>query len=94
MPRTAGESLLHISEVDAIIENTVPLLEEKSHPLTEVDHRIGQIIAPMICDGATIQIGIGRVPNAVAEHLVNHKDLGIHTEVVTSGLIDLIKKVW
>ncbi|MGX9893004.1 acetyl-CoA hydrolase/transferase family protein [Francisella orientalis] len=91
MPRTAGESLLHISEVDAIIENTVPLLEEKSHPLTEVDHKIGQIIAPMICDGATIQIGIGRVPNAVAEHIVNDKDLGIHTEVITSRLIDLIK---
>lgn len=92
MPRTAGSTLIHISEVDAIVENTVALLEESSKPTNEVDRQISQHIASLIPDGATIQMGIGGVPNAVCEQLNHHKNLGIHTEVITSGMIELIQK--
>ncbi|MCW8483449.1 4-hydroxybutyrate CoA-transferase [Fluoribacter dumoffii] len=92
MPRTAGSTLIHISEVDAIVENTSKLIEEPSKPPSEVDRQIGHHITPLIPDGATIQMGIGSVPNAVCEQLINHRNLGIHTEVITSGMIELIKK--
>ena len=92
MPRTAGSTLLHISEVDAIVENHEPLLEEPSRPSTDLDKKISEYIVPLIPDGATIQMGIGGVPNAVCEQLYQHKNLGIHTEVITSGMIDLIKQ--
>ncbi len=91
MPRTAGATLLHVSEVDHIVENHVPLPEEKSRGATELDKQIGRYITSLISDGATIQMGIGGVPNAVCEQLMGHKNLGIHTEVITSGLVDLIK---
>ncbi|WP_444886593.1 acetyl-CoA hydrolase/transferase family protein [Microbulbifer sp. JMSA008] len=91
MPRTSGGTLLHISEVDAIIENDTPLIEEPQRETSELDKKISDYIAPLIPDGATIQMGIGGVPNAVCEQLRNKKDLGIHTEVITSGMIDLIK---
>lgn len=92
MPRTAGATLIHISEVDAIVENTVDLLEEPSKPTNELDQQISQHIASLIPDGATIQMGIGSIPNAVCEQLSQHKNLGIHTEVITSGMIELIQK--
>ncbi|QMT60984.1 acetyl-CoA hydrolase/transferase family protein [Legionella sp. PC997] len=92
MPRTAGSTLIHVNEVDAIVENTVDLLEGPSKPASELDRQIGQHITNLIPDGATIQMGIGGVPNAVCEQLAHHKNLGIHTEVMTDGLIDLIKK--
>ncbi|WP_444939515.1 acetyl-CoA hydrolase/transferase family protein [Microbulbifer sp. JMSA002] len=91
MPRTSGGTLLHISEVDAIIENDTPLIEEPQRETSELDKKISDYIAPLIPDGATIQMGIGGVPNAVCVQLANKKNLGIHTEVITSGMIDLIK---
>ncbi|NGX27137.1 MAG: Succinyl-CoA:coenzyme A transferase [Chlamydiae bacterium] len=91
MPRTAGDSLLHVSEVDAIVEHTCPLIEDPQRPGDELDKKIGNTIVDMIPDRATIQIGIGGVPNAVCEALKNHKDLGLHTEVLTSGTLDLIQ---
>lgn len=91
IPRTAGATLLHISEVDALVENDAPLLEEPARPATELDHQISQYIVPLIQDGATIQMGIGGVPNAVCEQLTQRNDLGIHTEVMTSGMINLIQ---
>ncbi len=92
MPRTAGATLLHISEVDAIVENTVPILEEPSRKATPLDYQIGAHVVSLIPDGATIQMGIGGVPNAVCEQLLNHRDLGVHTEVFTSGMRTLIEK--
>ncbi|QEY52749.1 acetyl-CoA hydrolase/transferase family protein [Legionella longbeachae] len=92
MPRTAGSTLIHVSEVDAIVENTADLLEEPSKPSSELDRQIGQHITSLIPDGATIQMGIGGVPNAVCEQLIHHKNLGIHTEVITSGMIELIQR--
>lgn len=91
MPRVAGQTLLHVSEVDAIIEHHIPLEEDNPRDGDELDEKIGSMIAEHVPDGATIQMGIGGVPNAVCKSLKNHKDLGIHTEVITQGLVDLIE---
>ncbi|MCX5888183.1 MAG: 4-hydroxybutyrate--acetyl-CoA CoA transferase [Deltaproteobacteria bacterium] len=92
MPRVFGESLLHISEVHAIVENDVPLMETvPAAPKPEAE-AIGQAIAGMIPDGATLQLGIGGIPNAVCNYLEGHKDLGIHTELMCPGMVHLIKK--
>ncbi len=92
MPRVFGDSLIHISEVDAIVENHAPLLEIKLPEIKPEDEIIGQLIAPLVPDGATIQLGAGGIPNAVAKSLFGHKDLGIHTELLCPGMIELIKK--
>ncbi|MGO8823556.1 MAG: acetyl-CoA hydrolase/transferase family protein [Desulfomonilaceae bacterium] len=89
MPRVFGENLIHVSEVDSIVENHTPLLELAERPLSEKDVSIGAKIAEMVPDGACLQFGIGGIPNAVAKSLTNHKDLGIHTEMLTSSIVDL-----
>ncbi|GAB2876668.1 acetyl-CoA hydrolase/transferase family protein [Microbulbifer echini] len=91
MPRTSGGTLLHISEVDSIVENHTALIEEPQRETSELDRKISDYIIPLVSDGSTIQMGIGGVPNAVCEQLANKKNLGIHTEVITSGMVDLIK---
>lgn len=92
MPRVFGESLVHVSEVGAIIENDVPLLEIiPSMPKPEAE-TIARKISEMIPDGATIQLGVGAIPNAVCSYLENHKDLGVHTELFCPGMVHLIKK--
>lgn len=92
MPRVFGDSLLHISEVDVIVENHVPLLELPVPKARPEDDIIGPCLAEMVSDGATIQLGIGGLPNAITHYLTSHKDLGIHTELLTPGMIDLIEK--
>lgn len=92
MPRIFGQSLLHVSEVSAIVENHIPLIEAQATPPKPEDEVIGRIISEMVPDGATLQLGVGGLPNSVAAYLDNHKDLGIHTEVMVPGLIDLVKK--
>jgi itaconate CoA-transferase len=92
MPRVFGDSLLHISEVDAIVENSVPLYEWPPAEPKPEDALIGKLVAEMVPDGATIQMGIGSIPNSVARYLGGHKDLGIHTEVFVPGMVDLIKQ--
>ncbi len=91
MPRVFGDSLLHISEVDAVVENHVPLLETKPPAPRPEDEIIGQHLAELVPDGATLQLGIGGLPNAVARHLGGRRDLGIHTEMLNRGLVDLIQ---
>jgi itaconate CoA-transferase len=87
-----GDALLHVSEVDAIVENAVPLLEfTPARPKPEAE-TIGRLIAEMIPDGATLQLGIGGIPNAVCHYLEGHRDLGIHTELMCPGMVHLIKK--
>lgn len=91
MPRVFGDSLLQISEVDAIIENDIELqdfLPHKADPTSEI---IGNKLAEMIPNGATIQLGVGSIPSAVAHKLINHKDLGIHTEIFCPEMIQLIE---
>jgi itaconate CoA-transferase len=91
MPRVFGDSLLHISEVDAIIENDVPLLEVGAGKPAPEDAIIARAVAGMIPDGACLQMGIGNLPSAVCERLREHRDLGIHTELMTTGLAALVR---
>jgi len=91
MPRVFGESLLHVSEVGAIVENEVPLLEVVDHAASPEDEVIARIIADMIDDGACLQMGIGTLPTAVCALLENRRDLGIHSELLTPALAGLIE---
>ncbi len=92
MPRVFGDSLLHITEVDVVVENHVPLIQLPApdpHPLDAV---VGRFISEIIPDGAVLQLGVGVLPNAICPQLTGHKDLGIHTELFGPGMMDLILK--
>lgn len=91
MPRVFGDSMIHVSKVDHIVENEVPLQKFMPHKVGAEADQIGQRIIEMIPDGATIQLGIGSIPSAVAQHLKDHKDLGLHTEVFIPEMVDLIE---
>ncbi|MBD3948718.1 acetyl-CoA hydrolase/transferase family protein [Tuanshanicoccus lijuaniae] len=92
MPHTFGEkNMIHIDQVNAIIENNVPLNTLPNLEPSEKDLKIGKIIADMVQDGDTIQIGFGSMPNAVMEYLKYKKDLGIHTEMLPDKLVDLVE---
>jgi 4-hydroxybutyrate CoA-transferase len=90
-PRTLGDSFLHVSKADTIVEASHPLAEYKKCVLTEVHHRIARHVAGLIPDGAILQTGIGGIPEAVLLALRDHKDLGIHSEMFSDELIDLIE---
>ncbi len=91
MPRTHGRNFIHVSQVDAICESKLDLVELKNPPIKKVDNVIGNSIAELISNGATIQLGIGGIPNAVGKALMNKKDLGIHSEMFTEVMVDLIE---
>lgn len=92
VPKTMGDGVIHISKIDAIVEVDEPLFEHNPKPLTDVELRIGEHIANLIEDGSTLQTGIGAIPDAALKALTNHKDLGMHTEMFSDGVIDLIEK--
>lgn len=89
MPRTFGDTIIHVNEVDYIVEVDYPVPELGEVQTSEKDKIIGKYIADLVEDGSTIQLGIGGIPNAVAAELMNKKDLGIHTEMLTDGMVDL-----
>ncbi|MGE5573994.1 MAG: acetyl-CoA hydrolase/transferase family protein [Bacteroidota bacterium] len=89
LPRTLGDTQIHISQVDYVVENTVPLVEVEPIIPTDVEMEIGRNVASLIEDGSTIQLGIGGIPNAVARALEDKHDLGVHTEMLTDGMVDL-----
>lgn len=91
MPRTLGDSFLHVSEISAFVENNAPLLEFEQKSPSHIAQAIGQLIADLIDNESTIQTGVGKIPNSVFPYLTNKKDLGVHTETFTDGLIDLIE---
>lgn len=91
LPRTYGDTQIHITEVDYIVENNAPVPELILTEPNEKDKIIGQYIAELIEDGSTIQLGIGGIPNAVAKELMGKKDLGIHTEMLTESMVDLFE---
>jgi 4-hydroxybutyrate CoA-transferase len=91
MPRTYGESFIHVSKVNAIVETDRPLLELPMEPPSEVERRIAANVASLIPDGAVLQTGIGGIPDAVLGCLRDHKDLGVHSEMCSDGVIDLIE---
>jgi len=91
MPRTMGDSFVHIDRIDALVEFDEPLIEVPPPEPGETASAIARHISRLVEDGSTLQIGIGAIPNAVLQHLGDKKDLGIHTEMFTDGLIDLIE---
>ncbi|NTU90403.1 MAG: acetyl-CoA hydrolase/transferase family protein [Chlorobiaceae bacterium] len=92
MPRTHGEGLLHVSKISALVEVDDPLPEVPGHALTETERQIGQHIASIVEDGATLQMGIGAIPDATLAALGGHRDLGIHSEMFSDGVVDLVEK--
>lgn len=92
VPRAWGDGILHISEIDSVVEHDSPLIEASFPEPSEVEQKIGQNCAGLIENGATLQMGIGAIPNAVLASLGNHKNLGVHTEMFSDGLIPLIEK--
>ena len=92
MPRTFGRNQLHISQVVGWSEADYPLVELASPEVTDVDLKIADRVAERIPDGATIQVGIGSTPNAIMRRLVDHQHLGIHTELISDGVMDLVER--
>jgi 4-hydroxybutyrate CoA-transferase len=91
MPRTHGDSFIHVNAIDYMIEVDYPLPEVPSSPASPIQEQIARHIAELIPDGATMQMGIGGIPDSVLRELANHKDLGIHTELFADGVIELIE---
>lgn len=91
MPQIHGDGYVHISKISYAVEVDLPILEEKPPKMSEIETKIGRFVASLIGDGASIQIGIGNIPNAVLAELGHHKNLGIHTEVWSDTLLPLIE---
>jgi len=91
MPRTFGDSFIHVNELDAVVEVSRPLCELKPAVVTETHHGIGRNVASLIEEGATLQLGIGAIPDAVLLELTGHKNLGIHTEMLSDCAVPLIE---
>jgi acyl-CoA hydrolase len=91
MPFSYGDALIHVSKIDAAVEVDDPLVEVPTAVPTEIDSAIGRHIAEMIPDGATLQIGVGGIPNAVLAALKDHQHLGLHTEAMTDGVLPLLE---
>ncbi len=89
LPWTLGDTQVHISEVHHVVENHVPLFQFPPAPSSEAEQAIGGYIASLIEDGSTLQLGIGGIPNAITAFLNDRRDLGIHTEMFTDGMVDL-----
>ncbi|MDM8521452.1 acetyl-CoA hydrolase/transferase C-terminal domain-containing protein [Anaerolineales bacterium HSG6] len=92
MPRTHGDGIIHISEIDAIVEVDDPIPELHPHTLSDTERAIGRHVAELVENGATLQMGIGAIPDAVLSELTDHKHLGIHTEMISDGIIDLVEQ--
>ncbi len=92
MPRTRGEGNIHMSKFNYMVEGNAPLVEHVAEPPGRIETIIGERIASLIEDGSTLQTGIGAIPNAVLAALTNHRRLGLHTEMFSDGVIDLVEK--
>jgi acyl-CoA hydrolase len=91
MPRTHGNTMVRLDRLSAIIHTDRPLHEAPAEPETETEAQIGELIAGLVEDGATLQLGIGGIPNAVLSRLGNKHDLGIHTEMFADNVIPLVE---
>jgi acyl-CoA hydrolase len=91
MPRTFGDGIIHISRINYMIEVNTPIHLQDEVTISETENRIGKYVASLIEDKSTLQMGIGSIPNAALANLVNHKDLGLHTEMFSDGVIPLIE---
>lgn len=91
LPRTFGDATVHVTQFDALVEGEKELPEHKAEALTDVEINIGKLIAEnLVENGATLQMGIGSIPDAVLASLRGHKDLGIHSEMFSDGVVDLV----
>jgi len=91
MPRTLGDSFLHVSEIDYFVETSEEIIELKPPVISQVEEEIGERCASLIEDGSTLQLGIGALPDAVLKFMTQKKDLGIHSEMFSDGVVDLIE---
>ena len=92
MPRTHGDGIIHHTEIDLFVECNEPIPTHDLPVSTEIENKIGDYVASLIEDQSTLQMGVGVIPNAVLSRLTNHKNLGLHTEMFSDGVIDLILK--
>jgi len=90
-PRALGDTFLHLSQITALVPTSRPLVELHAEPPADVHARIADYVASLIPDGATLQMGIGGIPNAVMARLTGHKDLGVHSEMCPDGVVPLIE---
>ena len=91
MPRTHGDALVHRSKITCMVEVNDPIPEVHLPPLTADEQAIGRHVATLVDDGATLQMGIGAIPDAVLKELWSHRDLGVHTEMFSDGLVQLVE---
>jgi acyl-CoA hydrolase len=91
MPRVHGDGFVHVDDIDYGIEVDVPIPEVVVGEATQVERAIGRNVASLVEDGATLQMGIGAIPNATLAELKNHKRLGVHTEMLSDGILDLLE---
>lgn len=92
MPRTLGQAFIHVSAIDHIVESDQPLPELTPIAPKSIDEAIGENVATLVEDEATIQLGIGGIPNAVLKHLASKHSLGVHSEMLSDGIVDLIEQ--
>lgn len=92
VPRAFGDAMIHINDIDLFIEDNSELVVAAPGPISETDRKIGRYVAELVEDGATLQMGIGAIPNAVLSMLGNHKDLGVHSEMFADGILPLVDK--
>ncbi|WP_462317629.1 acetyl-CoA hydrolase/transferase family protein [Marinilabilia sp.] len=92
VPRTWGDAQINMRDIDYFVEHDEPLYIHNNAPLSDVERAIGHNVAELVEDGACLQMGIGGIPNAVLAELGNHKDLGVHTEMFSDGILPLVEK--
>lgn len=92
VPRTHGDGIIHVSSIDYAVEVNTPIYSSPLGIPSEIESKIGANVASLVEDGATLQMGIGNIPNAVLHNLTNHQRLGIHTEMFSDGILPLVEK--
>jgi acyl-CoA hydrolase len=92
VPRAFGDAMIHTNDIDLFIEDDSELIAAEPGPIDDTDRKIGRYVAELVEDGATLQMGIGAIPNAVLSMLGNHKDLGVHSEMFADGILPLVDK--
>lgn len=92
VPRAFGDAIFHINDIDLFVEDDSPLIAKEMGEISDTDRKIGRYVAELVDDGATLQMGIGAIPNAVLSMLGNHKNLGVHSEMFADGILPLVDK--
>ena len=91
VPRAFGDAMIHINDIDLFVEDDSEIVIKDIVPISDIDREIGRHVAGLVDDGATLQMGIGAIPNAVLSMLGNHKNLGVHSEMFSDGILPLVE---